>query len=120
MLHGRDKQDSARLAFADFKALDGRFGRAQALQDASTMAPWKWWEMYGGHAPELKYVAIRVLSQVSLLGNCSLQLKPPRQQWQRPQQGWKQHLQLKQQGQQQQPHQQQQQQQHVFGSFGWS
>lgn len=52
-----------RLQISDFVSNKGVFAQPQAVRDRATMSALQWWHMYGGGAPELYSLAIRVLSQ---------------------------------------------------------
>ncbi|XP_061356627.1 uncharacterized protein LOC133301047 [Gastrolobium bilobum] len=46
-----------------FKDAQSDFGRQSALRERNTVMPDKWWECYGFGAPNLRKLAIRILSQ---------------------------------------------------------
>ena len=52
-----------RHQISDFFSSKGVFAQPQAVNDRATMNTLSWWHMYGGAAPELYSLAIRVLSQ---------------------------------------------------------
>ena len=60
----------ARQQYASYKAKEGLFGQAAAEEDAKAMPAWQWWQLYGAGAPELRKVAMRVLSQVASSSAC--------------------------------------------------
>ncbi|XP_061341822.1 uncharacterized protein LOC133288137 [Gastrolobium bilobum] len=53
-----------------FKAAEGDFGRQSALRERNTMMPDKWWECYGFGAPNLRKLAIHILSQTCSASGC--------------------------------------------------
>ncbi|XP_058189011.1 uncharacterized protein LOC131306645 [Rhododendron vialii] len=52
-----------RHQMSDFVSDKGVFAQPQAIKDRATMQTLSWWHMYGGPAPELYSLALRVLSQ---------------------------------------------------------
>ncbi|CAL5357051.1 unnamed protein product [Camellia sinensis] len=52
-----------RHQISDFVSKKGVFAQPQAVKDRATMTALSWWHMYGGAAPELFSLAIKVLSQ---------------------------------------------------------
>lgn len=52
-----------RHQISEFVSDKGVFSLPQAIKDRATMEAISWWHMYGGVAPELYSLAIRVLSQ---------------------------------------------------------
>ncbi|XP_022844306.1 uncharacterized protein LOC111367586 [Olea europaea var. sylvestris] len=53
-----------------FRQAQGDFGRLSAVADRHKMAPDEWWMCYGSSAPNLKTLAIRVLSQTCSFSGC--------------------------------------------------
>ncbi|XP_061370284.1 uncharacterized protein LOC133313002 [Gastrolobium bilobum] len=53
-----------------FKAAEGDLGRQSALRELNTVMPDKWWECYGFGAPNLRKLAIRILSQTCSASGC--------------------------------------------------
>lgn len=56
-------QRTIRNQLAEYRALEKKFGKANALLDRMTTDPCVWWEDYGADAPELHNLAIKILSQ---------------------------------------------------------
>ncbi|XP_057469642.1 uncharacterized protein LOC130758708 [Actinidia eriantha] len=52
-----------RLQISDFVSNKGIFSQPQAIIDRATMTALSWWHLYGGVAPELFSLALKVLSQ---------------------------------------------------------
>lgn len=50
--------------------MEGVFGQQRAMDDARCMPAHQWWSTYGGGHPELRKLAVRVLSQVSSACSC--------------------------------------------------
>jgi hypothetical protein len=48
----------------------GRFGKEDAIRNASKIPAHQWWKYYGASAPILQDVAIKVLSQISSASSC--------------------------------------------------
>jgi hypothetical protein len=46
-----------------FKQQEGEFAKPEAIENAKLLAGYEWWMLYGGSTPELKQIAIKVLSQ---------------------------------------------------------
>ena len=53
-----------------FRQQLGAFGSAAALENAKVLPGWQWWDRYGYHCQDLKYIATRVLSQVVSATSC--------------------------------------------------
>jgi hypothetical protein len=71
-LHSDDinKQVKAMDQHANFRLEQGVWARSLVQAAAKTMPAYKWWIQFGGCAPELQHVAIRVLGQVSSACSC--------------------------------------------------
>ncbi|KAL7206240.1 hypothetical protein ACSBR2_019031 [Camellia fascicularis] len=52
-----------RKQISDFVSCKGVFSQPQAVNDRATMDALSWWHLYGGAAPELYSLALKVLSQ---------------------------------------------------------
>ncbi|XP_028101048.1 uncharacterized protein LOC114300362 [Camellia sinensis] len=52
-----------RKQISDFVSCKGVFSQPQAVNDRATMDALSWWNLYGGAAPELYSLALKVLSQ---------------------------------------------------------
>lgn len=65
-----EERQAARMSYASFRAQEGIFGSAAAVEDAGSMPAHQWWEMYGCGHPELQKVAVRLLAQVSSACSC--------------------------------------------------
>lgn len=52
-----------KLQISDFVSNKGVFSQPQAVIDRATMTALSWWHLYGGVAPELFSLALKVLSQ---------------------------------------------------------
>ncbi|XP_026438026.1 uncharacterized protein LOC113336291 [Papaver somniferum] len=59
-----------RHQISDFVSNGGCFARPQAIADRAKMSAKQWWGLYGGGAPELYNLAMRVLSQ-SVNSSCA-------------------------------------------------
>ncbi|KAK3014284.1 hypothetical protein RJ639_009691 [Escallonia herrerae] len=59
-----------RQQISDFVSCTGVFSQPQAVADRATMEAVAWWDMYGGRAPELHCLALKVLSQ-SVNSSCA-------------------------------------------------
>ncbi|KAK3014074.1 hypothetical protein RJ639_010328 [Escallonia herrerae] len=59
-----------RQQISDFVSYRGVFSQPQAVADRATMEDVAWWDMYGGGAPELHCLALKVLSQ-SVNSSCA-------------------------------------------------
>ncbi|KAK3003766.1 hypothetical protein RJ639_019604 [Escallonia herrerae] len=59
-----------RQQISDFVSCKGVFSQPQAVADRATMEVVAWWDMYGGGAPELHCLALKVLSQ-SVKSSCA-------------------------------------------------
>ncbi|KAK7293059.1 hypothetical protein RJT34_15920 [Clitoria ternatea] len=53
-----------------YRERQGTFGRESALQVTTSIRPDQWWRLYGGSAPTLQKLAIRLLSQTSSSSGC--------------------------------------------------
>ncbi|KAI8561094.1 hypothetical protein RHMOL_Rhmol04G0310100 [Rhododendron molle] len=61
-----DRNEAAviRLQISDFVSNKGVFSQPQAVTDRANMSALSWWHLYGGVAPELFSLALKVLSQI--------------------------------------------------------
>ncbi|KAK3037348.1 hypothetical protein RJ639_030446 [Escallonia herrerae] len=59
-----------RQQISNFVSCRGVFSQPQAVADRATMEALAWWDMYGGGAPELHCLALKVLSQ-SVNSSCA-------------------------------------------------
>jgi hypothetical protein len=50
--------------------LVGIFSQTMVMNAAKTMPAWQYWSQFGTHLPELREVAVTVLSQVGSVGTC--------------------------------------------------
>ncbi|KAI3873146.1 hypothetical protein MKX03_031522 [Papaver bracteatum] len=57
------EQDLIASQFDKYRNASGTFGDGDAVDQRATLAPAKWWSLYGGECPELQRFAIRILSQ---------------------------------------------------------
>jgi hypothetical protein len=64
------EHQAARLSYSALRAEEGLFGSDEAAADASCMPAHQWWAIYGAKHPELKKLAVRLLSQVSSACSC--------------------------------------------------
>ncbi|XP_072062191.1 uncharacterized protein [Arachis hypogaea] len=48
------------------------FDRPEAIRAASELKPDEWWRLFGGSAPCLQKIAVRILSQASALSGCEI------------------------------------------------
>ncbi|WJX34039.1 hypothetical protein P8452_22189 [Trifolium repens] len=53
-----------------FGRSQGSFGRKTAVEDRTEVLPDQWWASYGTEAPDLKKLAIRILSQTCSASGC--------------------------------------------------
>lgn len=65
-----DDRDAARDSYASLRAKEGLFGSKPAERDASRWPAHQWWEVYGSGHPQLRRMAMRVLSQVTSACAC--------------------------------------------------
>jgi hypothetical protein len=65
MIPDKEERAKARRQYAAFRASEGSFGCEEALDDREALPPHQWWDLFGGDAPELQRVAVKVTSQVS-------------------------------------------------------
>ena len=65
------KQAAAAKQMGAFRNKDGAaWNRGILMSCAADMSAYQWWQQFGGHAPELQWVAVRLLSQVSSACAC--------------------------------------------------
>ncbi|KAI3884693.1 hypothetical protein MKX03_016141 [Papaver bracteatum] len=57
------EQDLIASQFNKYRSASGTFGDGDAVDQRATLAPAKWWSLYGGECPELQRFAVRILSQ---------------------------------------------------------
>ena len=65
-----EKAARARIQLAEYLAKQGAFSEPGIFDDAKRMADYKWWITYGGGVPELKHVALKVLSKKGNASQC--------------------------------------------------
>ncbi|XP_061371496.1 uncharacterized protein LOC133314070 [Gastrolobium bilobum] len=68
----KDEELSSKLTseLRTFNESDGDFGRNIAIRERTKVMPDKWWELYGFGAPNLRQLAIRILSQTCSASGC--------------------------------------------------
>ncbi|GAU16471.1 hypothetical protein TSUD_167030 [Trifolium subterraneum] len=66
----RDLRTKLTAEMRSFRNCEGSFGRKTAIEDRTEVLPDQWWEMYGTEAPNLKKLAIRILSQTCSASGC--------------------------------------------------
>ncbi|RDY06911.1 hypothetical protein CR513_09044, partial [Mucuna pruriens] len=58
-----------------YKRAGGMFGFPTAMRKRTTMAPTKWWKMYGAHTPHMQNIAIKILSSTCNSWGCECKSK---------------------------------------------
>ncbi|GAU35412.1 hypothetical protein TSUD_160630 [Trifolium subterraneum] len=66
----RDLRTKLTAEMRSFRNCEGSFGRKTAIEDRTEVLPDQWWEMYGTEAPNLKKLAIWILSQTCSASGC--------------------------------------------------
>jgi len=61
---------------ATYRTGQGVFGRPIRIAATEEMASYRWWMSFGAQTPELQYIAVRVLSQVTSAGSCETNWSP--------------------------------------------
>ncbi|XP_020521171.1 uncharacterized protein LOC18431604 [Amborella trichopoda] len=63
LVSGQRNHDKVIKELNVYKSSGGDFGRSMAIRARNTMLPSDWWSTFGGQCPNLKRLAMRVLSQ---------------------------------------------------------
>ncbi|GAU17928.1 hypothetical protein TSUD_330520 [Trifolium subterraneum] len=66
----RDLRTKLTAEMRSFRNCEDSFGRKTAIEDRTEVLLDQWWEMYGTEAPNLKKLAIRILSQTCSASGC--------------------------------------------------